>query len=166
MLRLNLVAAKWKGTPWRPNSSAVGVGVSCHNLPRSLYIESHFLNESFPKIESLPHQATAENQMETLLDARSEFERIPHSALRIPHSIMPGDLIGLFLPMDNVGKRIRKTCVNHLGVVLPEGMFVHTLMKKNTDIDSFLIPPWSGIIRAAWRPMESLDPRPSTPSSL
>ena len=151
ILRLNLAAARWRGTPWRPNSSAVGVGVSCHNLPRALYIESHFLPESFPKIESLPATATAENQMETFLDSRPEFEPIKPFNIA---TLQPGDLLGLFLPVDNVGRRIRSSCVNHLGVVLPNGWFIHTLMKKNTDVDLFAISPWSQIIKAAWRPIE------------
>lgn len=153
ILRLNLAAGKWRGTPWRPNSSAAGVGVSCHNLPRALYIESHFLPESFPKIESLPAAATAENQMEMFLDSRVEFERLVAREGAAPN-FQPGDLLGLFIPMDNVGKRIRNSCVNHLGVVLPEGWFIHTLMKKNTDVDLHALPPWSPIIKAVWRPVE------------
>ena len=128
--------------------------MSCHNLPRALYIESHFLTESFPKIESLPSTATAENQMETFLDARPEFEPLKHFDAS---TLQPGDLLGLFIPVDNVGKRIRNSCVNHLGVVLPDGWFIHTLMKKNTDVDLHAISPWSQIIRAAWRPMISAE---------
>ncbi|HLX68854.1 MAG TPA: hypothetical protein VKV04_04420 [Verrucomicrobiae bacterium] len=164
ILRLNLAAAKWRGTPWRPNSSAAGVGVSCHNLPRALYIESQFLPESFPKIESLPATATAENQMEAFLDGRPEFEPLqPFNAL----TLQPGDLLGLFVPIDNVGKRIRNSCVNHLGVVLPEGWFIHTLMKKNTDVDLYSVSPWSQIIKAVWRPVVSAEcPTESGPVRL
>lgn len=164
ILRLNLAAEKWRGTPWRANSMAVGVGVSCHNLPRALYMESHFAE--LPNIEGNPISATTSNQMQEFLDARPEFERLRTGDCLSRHTgatadrlwtiLEPGDLLGMFIPMDNVGRRVRKSCVNHLGVVLSRHWFIHTLMKKNTDLDHFAIPPWSQIIIAAWRPVESL----------
>lgn len=152
--RLLLTVELWKGTPWRPNSFARGVGVSCHNLPRCLYVESGALDKSFPTIESTPQAATASNPMETFLDARPEFLRLqPKDGALLP-LIQPGDLLGLFIPINNVGGRIRQKCINHLGVLLPQNWFVHTLMKKNTDTDLIHVSPWSQILRAAWRPLE------------
>lgn len=163
ILRLNLAAERWRGTPWRANSMAAGVGVSCHNLPRALYMESQFAE--MPQIVSTPAVATATNEMETFLDARPEFERVRSAERGLRNKLLPGDLLGLFIPMDNVGRRLRQRVVNHLGVFLgnqkseiknqgSEGWFVHTLMKKNTDVDLITVPPWSQILVAAWRPVE------------
>lgn len=148
LARLVIEAYRWKGTPWRANSSARGVGVSCHNLPRALYIESGALRSDFPQIVETPATATALNRMEEFLDSRPEFLRLYNSDFK------PGDLLGMFIPIDSLGRRIRQRCVNHLGVLLTCNQFIHTLLGKNTDLDQFSIPPWSQIIVAAWRPME------------
>jgi|GEM_PF-1578179 len=155
--RLQLMAELWKGTPWNQSSSALGVGVSCHNLPRALYIGCGALAESFPFITSTPQVATATNQMEQFLDGRPEFLRLA----RLPELpflpvLRPGDLLGLFIPLDNLGRRIRQRCINHLGVLLPGNWFVHTLLTKNTDFDLIHVSPWCQILMAAWRPLERL----------
>lgn len=165
ILRLNLAAERWRGTPWRANSMAVGVGVSCHNLPRALYMESEFAE--LPQIVSTPAAATATNQMELFLDARPEFERVRSGEGGLWNALLPGDLLGLFIPMDNVGRRLRQRVVNHLGVFLgnqksemgnpkSESWFIHTLMKKNTDMDLITVAPWSQILITAWRPIEKV----------
>lgn len=152
--RLLLTAELWKGTPWRASSCALGVGVSCHNLPRALYVGSGAFDKSFPMIEATPQSATATNQMETFLDGRPEFMRLnPRDGALLP-LLQPGDLLGMFIPLDNVGRRLRQKCINHLGVLLVKNWFVHTLMKKNTDTDLIHVTPWSTILRAAWRPLE------------
>jgi len=152
--RLLLTAELWKGTPWRANSSALGVGVSCHNTPRALYVGSGALEKSFPMVGGTPQSATASNQMEAFLDSRPEFMRLqPKDGVLLP-LIQPGDMLGMFIPIDNVGRRIRHKCINHLGVLLLQNWFIHTLMKKNTDTDLIHVTPWSTILRAAWRPLE------------
>lgn len=149
-------AINWHGTPWVQNSSARHVGVSCHNLPRALYIESGALTEDFPMMQSTPAESTALNAMELFIDGRPEFAR-----LRNPEGgpvpllfLQPGDLIGMFIRIDSVGRRLRQRCVNHLGVLLRANRFSHVLIKKNTDEDLINVPPWSQIQVAAWRPME------------
>jgi hypothetical protein len=137
------------GTPWRPNSCEAGVGMSCHNLPRDLYIENGHLSQNFPLLESTPATATALNEMEVFLNGRPEFERIALCGL------CAGDLLGMCIPISSVGKRLRHRSVNHLGVLLPKSWFVHVLMKKNTDKDLLNVPPWSQILIAAWRPLET-----------
>lgn len=141
-------AKAWSGTPWRQNSMAIGVGVSCHNLPRAIYAESLFWN--CPEIPGSPAEATALNLMEAFLDTRSELERFS-----VGWQLKPGDLVGLFIPINNVGVRIRGKVVNHLGVILEKNRFVHTLLKRNTMIDQVNTPPWSQIVVAAWRPIET-----------
>jgi hypothetical protein len=155
MGRLLLSAQIWKGTPWRMNSCALGVGVSCHNLPLALYRESGALDKTFPTLQSTPAEATATNAIETFLDGRAEFVRIKSKDGALLPLLQPGDLLGMFIPIDNVGRRLRNKCINHLGVLLPQNWFVHTLMKKNTGMDLIHVTPWSTILRAAWRPLES-----------
>jgi hypothetical protein len=152
--RLQLSAELWKGTPWRANSCARGVGIACHNTPRALYIESGALNQAFPVITSTPQAATAANQMEQFIDGRPEFGRLKGKNGELLSLLLPGDLVGLFVPIDNVGRRLRLRCVNHLGVILPANWFVHTLMKKNTDFDLINVHPWDQTLVAAWRPLE------------
>lgn len=150
--KLEICAFAWRGTPWRLNSMAIGHGVSCHNLPRAIYSESGF--SDFPEIIGTPSNATALNVMEGFLDARYELERLRTVDRGLWTILQPGDLVGLFVPIDNVGKRIRGRVVNHLGVMLKDSRFVHTLLKRNTCIDVISSPPWSQILLAAWRPIE------------
>jgi hypothetical protein len=149
LAQLVVSAYRWVGTPWRLNSSARGVGVSCHNLPRALYIESGALPPDFPRIADTPAGATALNRIEEFLDNRPEFLRLHDN------DFQSGDLLGMFVPIDSVGRRIRQRCVNHLGVALPGKQLIHTLLYRNTGLDQFSIPPWSQTIIAAWRPLES-----------
>jgi cell wall-associated NlpC family hydrolase len=137
-------ADKWRGTPWMANSSARGQGVSCHNLPRSLYLECGALRETFPVVVGDPNGSrhSKKSEMEPFLDARPEFVRLQTSDLR---TLEAGDLLGL---------RIYHCC-DHLGVYLGNGVFVHVLMHKKTDFDLAHSPPWQQRIVAAWRPLEN-----------
>lgn len=132
-------ALQWKGTHWMANSEALQIGVSCHNLPRSLYIEAGFLTQSFPKITGTPNESrfAKESKIEQFIGTRQEFVRTEVNAL------MPGDLIGL---------RIQRV-TDHLGIVLPGGKFIHVLMHKMTCIDLHHVYPWSSRITAVWRPV-------------
>jgi hypothetical protein len=142
-------AAKWKDTPWRANSASKGIGVSCHNLPREIFIGCGAFPADFPKIEGTPNDASAKNIMEPFLDARKELVRLNEG-----ERLQAGDLIGLWLVRDAQGNRCRTRHVNHLGVVLGGGWFVHVLMHKRTDFDLHNVSPWLERIVAAWRPVE------------
>ncbi len=137
---LNSIAAMWMGTQWCPNSDVIGRGVSCHNLPRAIYVACGALAPGFPKIVGDPTQdrQAKTSRMEEFLDGRVEFQRAYLNAIR------PGDLLGI---------RIYK-CIDHLGVALPNGLFVHVLMHKHTSADTYGIPPWQQRIEAIWRPVE------------
>jgi cell wall-associated NlpC family hydrolase len=137
-------AEQWRGTPWVANSAARGSGVSCHNLPRSIFIECGALPESFPVVVGDPNGSrhTKESAMQKFIDARPEFLRLQSSDLRL---LEAGDLLGL---------RIYHCC-DHLGVYLGNGVFVHVLMHKKTDFDLVHVPPWQQRIIAAWRPLEN-----------
>ncbi len=137
---LLLEAGNWFGTPWMPNSAAKGMGVACHLLPTEIYKGCGALGEDFPTVKGLPNPHAKVSEMIPFLDGRPEFERLPLDLA----SLRPGDLIGL---------RVRRV-VDHLGIILNEGGFVHVLMHKRTDVDCFRVPPWEQRIEAAWRPVE------------
>ncbi len=135
---LQNAASFWKGTPWCPNSEEPRLGVSCHNLPRALYVACGHLAPGFPKIVGDPTQDkhSRVSRMELFLDGRREFSRV--------NDIQAGDLLGI---------RIYK-CIDHLGVAIGAGLFVHVLMHKHTDYDLCAVPPWQQRIEGIWRPME------------
>jgi cell wall-associated NlpC family hydrolase len=137
--RLTIEASKWIDTPWVPNAECVGKGVSCHNLPRAIYIACGALPADFPKLVGDPTQDRHSkiSRMETFLNARPEFQRV------LLERIQPGDLLGI---------RIHK-CIDHLGLALGAGQFIHVLMHKHTAIDGICVPPWQQRIEAAWRPL-------------
>jgi hypothetical protein len=134
--RLIYQSELWLGTRWCSNSAVKGMGVSCHNLPREIYVSSGFLKSDFPQLEGAPSQASS--QMEKFLDSRPEFLRL------VTGKPQPGDLLGL---------RIKKG-IDHLGVVLTEFTFVHVLMGKHTCLDNHNITPWLERTLAVWRPLE------------
>ena len=131
-------AGHWIDTPWAANSSARGLGVSCHNLPIQIYKESHFLRNDFPVVIGDPNQSkhATISVMEKFLDERSEFQRVTDG------QILAGDLLGI---------RICR-CIDHLGLYLGNG-FIHVLMHKLTCIDRADVPPWQQRIEAIWRPV-------------
>ena len=141
---LRAEAAKWIGTPWVPNSASPGVGVSCHHLPRSIYVACGALPPGFPIVVGDPAEGRYAkiSRMESFNDSRKEFKRLALDDLQ--HDIQPGDLLGI---------RIYH-CIDHLGVALEEGLFIHVLMHKHTDFDMRGVAPWSQRIEAAWRIVE------------
>lgn len=135
-------AGLWMGTPWCANSASRGPrgGVSCHNLPRAIYMETGALPDDFPEIRGNPNDTrhTRKSVIEPFLDARPEFRCVDLSETR------PGDLLGI---------RIYH-CVDHLGLVLNERQFIHVLMHKRTCLDNWRVSPWSERILTVWRPMD------------
>jgi cell wall-associated NlpC family hydrolase len=80
--------------------------------------------------------------MEPWIDARPEFQRLNLEEEK-PKA---GDLIGLRL----------FRCLDHLGIMLTSGEFIHVLMHKRTTRDSLVNDPtWSTRLLAAWRPVEA-----------
>lgn len=144
LARLLHAAGTWMGTPWCANSDAKGEhgGVACHNLPRAILVEVGALPSDFPKVTGDPTgtRHKKEGVIEPFMDGRQEFQR-----LKAGESLQPGDVIGIRI----------YGCVDHMGIVLNEGMFLHVLMHKKTDADFTNVPPWQSRILAAWRPMEN-----------
>jgi cell wall-associated NlpC family hydrolase len=142
--KLLYVTSQWLGTPWCANSSSRGPrgGVSCHNLPRAIYLECGAVGEDFPVVRGDPNgfKHARISLMERFIDGRDEFRRVPVDGLQ------PGDLIGLRI----------SHCVDHLGVVVTGLQFAHVLMHKHTALDNWHISPWRERILAAWRPVGAL----------
>ncbi len=140
---LDAACRRWVGTPWVANSDACGPrgGVSCHNLPRAIYIEAGFLTPAFPRMVGDPEGTRHRKQsvMEPWLDARPEFIRLDRGA-----AICAGDLVGI---------RIFH-CIDHLGVVGGDHKFLHVLQHKNAARDGLVDLTWSTRILAVWRPVE------------
>lgn len=138
---LEAESRRWIGTPWCPNSDAIGTsgGVSCHNLPRAIYIAIGALPRAFPKVIGTPvgTKHSRQSVMEPWLDQQPEFTRVPNHA-----EIQPGDLVGLRI----------FACCDHLAIALRDTRIVHVLMRKHTAIDQ--IGSWTNRIMAVWRPME------------
>jgi len=139
---LEIEADRWLGTPWCANSKIRGAGVSCHNLVIEILINSGYLDSSFPSIISSPNVSKHDTVgiIEPFLDGRLEFRRLDLNR-------------ELLAPADVIGLRILR-CVDHLGVMLSGGLFVHVLMHKNTSKDSIAIPPWSQRVLGVWRPIK------------
>ena len=133
--KLVYVSGLWIGTPWAANSMSRGFGVSCHNLPLSIYKECGALPKDFVNIKGDPAKMkhATESIIAKFIDARKEF-------VRVDGELMPGDLVGI---------RIYRH-VDHLGLVLPGNSFIHVLVHKNTSID-LMVSPWKERIKAAWR---------------
>ena len=139
--QLEMTARSWLKTPWMANSAAKGErgGVSCHNLPRQIYLACGAVAFNFPEIIGDPNVSrhTRVSIMAAFINDRPDFHSIDKDKLQ------PGDLLGL-----RIGY-----CVDHLGVVLRDGHFIHVLMHKKTSIDNISVPPWQQRILAAWRPV-------------
>ncbi len=137
---------RWIGTPWCANSEVPGErgGVSCHNLPRAIYVATGVLDESFPRIVGFPNRHARESVMERFLDSRPELRRLLlETSNAKPETIRPGDLLGLRLCR----------CIDHLGLALGSHEFIHVLMHKRTTIDRLDDPTWSSRLLAVWRPV-------------
>lgn len=137
-------AMRWPGTPWCANSEACGIrgGVSCHNLPRAVLINSGHLPATFPKITGDPTHSRHSTQsiIEPWMNSRPEFRRLdPQLLFQTGGAIQTGDVFGL---------RIFR-CIDHLGLVLDPIRFMHVLQGKNTAIDQ--VQAWLGRILEVWR---------------
>ncbi len=137
-------AAKWVGTPWVPNSAALGAGVSCHNLPRAILIEAGCLPVEFPEVVGDPAQMRwgKEDTIKDWLDGRPEFEAFAVDEWE-PDPFMVGDVIGF-----SIGPKIQ-----HLALYVGRGWVIHVLKHQKTACDSISDPTWRGRIVRAWRPV-------------
>jgi cell wall-associated NlpC family hydrolase len=134
---LETEARRWVGTPWAANGDSIGLGVSCHNLPRCLYVAVGALPADFPRMEGSPDQTrhSTVSVMEPWIIARPEFRSV------FGREWQPGDLLGLQI----------YRCVDHLGIALGGGRFLHVLSHRATMIDQLIDPTWGQRVKRVWR---------------
>lgn len=146
-LRLIEVSQGWVGTPWAPNSAAPGArgGVSCHLLPRALYVDAGWLPSDFPAPEGNPAAGShgGPGLIEPWVDSRSEFQRIKAWPRTIDRMIIAGDLLGFRLG--------RELSVRHLAVALSSRRFIHAMQRLGVTINTLDDITWSRRLAAVWR---------------
>lgn len=140
---LDRVARSWLGTPFRQNGRVKGVGVSCHLLVGSIYIECGVLPESARIPDGPAYWARAQARPlieEFLLEDptfSARFDAVPGLACQ------PGDLLGF---------KVNKV-IHHLGVLVAGHYFVHCYMHLGTVLARIDDDTYARRLSAVWRPM-------------
>ena len=134
---LRRAATSWIGTPFAPNSSAKGFGVSCQRLAAEIYREAGLVFPDPPDVPMAHARFTTHSLVVSWMGAK-----MPHWWLSTDPQV--GDLLGF-----RIGG-----CVHHLGVLVAPGVFVQALERVGV-IESLLADAtWEGRLSAIWRPME------------
>lgn len=135
--KLTQESHSWLGTPFFPNSSARGRGVSCQKLCSELYRGSGFGEINVPDVAMTTVRLREVGQVEKFLEAHPELIRQGSTG-----EIRTGDLLGF-----KVGPSI-----HHLGVALEPGTFVHAAPPAGVQLGYLADPTWAGRLASVWRP--------------
>jgi len=135
---LEVEAATWVGTPFAANSSAKGLGVSCHTLAGALYAAVGWGDILIPDV-AISHARFGENSLaDSFFDAMAErFTQLPHDS-----KILPGDVLGF-----RIGR-----IVHHLGTALRNGRFIHSLEGLGTTVSTTEDATYRSRLTTIWRP--------------
>jgi cell wall-associated NlpC family hydrolase len=135
---LEVEAATWVGTPFAANSSAKGLGVSCHTLAGALYAAVGWGEIHIPEV-AISHARFGENSL-----ADPFFESMAERFTQIPRNseILPGDVLGF-----RIGR-----IVHHLGVTLRNGRFLHALEGLGTTVSNIEDATYRSRLTTIWRP--------------
>jgi cell wall-associated NlpC family hydrolase len=135
---LEVEAATWVGTPFAANSSAKGLGVSCHTLAGALYAAVGWGDIDIPEV-AISHARFGENSL-----ANPFFEAMAERFTQLPHDskILPGDVLGF-----RIGR-----IVHHLGTALRNGRFIHALEGLGTTISTTEDATYRSRLTTIWRP--------------
>jgi cell wall-associated NlpC family hydrolase len=135
---LEAEAATWVGTPFAANSSAKGLGVSCHTLAGALYAAVGWGDILIPDV-AISHARFGENSLADLFfDSMAErFTQLPHDS-----EILPGDVLGF-----RIGR-----IVHHLGTALRNGRFIHALEGIGTTVSTTEDATYRSRLTTIWRP--------------
>jgi cell wall-associated NlpC family hydrolase len=135
------IAARWRGTPFSANACVPGPqgGVSCQALAAAIYIELGVLpaDAEIPAGRINRGRFSKESEITPWIDGRFEFQRQPDLA-----DVQPGDLLGF-----QIGH-----CVNHCGVALPGGQFIHCLERAGVNVSSLQDATWLQRLAVRWSP--------------
>lgn len=139
---LHREALAWEGTPWAANSCSPGPrgAVSCHQLPGAIYAALGAVAFEIPPGSAAHSRHSRESLIVPFLDARPEFLPV----LPMVEELQPGDLVGF---------RIYHI-VHHLGVVLQDGLFIHSISGPGTIITPLGDATWLSRLAVAWRPLD------------
>lgn len=133
------IASRWLRTPFSANACVPGPegGVSCQALAAAIYIEAGILpaDVEIPAGRISRGRFSKESQIEPWVAGRPEFSVAP---LEVDPA--PGDLLGF-----QIGH-----CLNHVGVALPGGQFIHCLEGPGVVISSISDATWISRLAARW----------------
>jgi cell wall-associated NlpC family hydrolase len=135
---LEVEAASWVGTPFAANSSAKGLGVSCHTLAGALYAAVGWGDILIPDV-AISHGRFGENSLaDPFFNAMAErFTQLPHDS-----EILPGDVLGF-----RIGR-----IVHHLGTALRNGRFIHALEGLGATVSTTEDATYRSRLTTIWRP--------------
>jgi cell wall-associated NlpC family hydrolase len=135
---LEAEAATWVGTPFAANSSAKGLGVSCHTLAGALYAAVGWGDILIPDV-AISHARFGENSLaDPFFEAMAErFTQLPHDS-----DILPGDVLGF-----RIGR-----IVHHLGTALRNGRFIHALEGLGATVSTTEDATYRSRLTTIWRP--------------
>jgi cell wall-associated NlpC family hydrolase len=135
---LEVEAASWVGTPFAANSSAKGLGVSCHTLAGALYAAVGWGDILIPDV-AISHARFGENSLaDPFFDSMAErFTQLPHDS-----EILPGDVLGF-----RIGR-----IVHHLGTALRNGRFIHALEGLGATVSTTEDATYRSRLTTIWRP--------------
>jgi cell wall-associated NlpC family hydrolase len=135
---LEAEAATWVGTPFAANSSAKGLGVSCHTLAGALYAAVGWGDILIPDV-AISHARFGENSL-----ADPFFESMAERFTQLPHDseILPGDVLGF-----RIGR-----IVHHLGTALRNGRFIHALEGLGATVSTTEDATYRSRLTTIWRP--------------
>lgn len=137
---LGFAMLHWIGTPFLPNSCAVGRGVSCQKLAAAIYREAGFIDVDPPEVPMNHARFSRESLVVPWLATRPEFVRVPDEP---GTEVLVGDLLGF---------KIGET-VHHLGIVSGNSQFFHVIEGGTAGFASIADPTWGRRLAVIWRPV-------------
>jgi len=136
---LQTEARSWIGTPFFPNGSAKGLGVSCQKLAALVYRGAGLYVPDVPDGPMTSYAVEEQTIVAQFVDGLPMFARVD------PHSLQVGDLIHFIILRG----------VPHLGIVVSEGQFLHTMIHSKVCIRPLADPTWQRRVTIAWRPTDA-----------
>lgn len=134
---LVLEADSWIGTPFAPNSSSKGRGVSCQKLAGCLYSACGFNLPEVPDASIAQARFSRVSLVEPWFNGRAEFSRLDPAT-----PILPGDVLGF-----RIGD-----IVHHLGVSIEPTRFIHAIEGVGTTLAHVEDATWRSRLVCIWRP--------------
>lgn len=134
---LEAAAERWRGTPFAPNCSTPGRGVSCHNLAAALYEAAGYERMTLPDVPISHARFSETSFVLAFFASRPDFVPIED-----PDKILPGDVLGFTI----------RRCVHHLGVALPGRRFAHAIDGAGACIATIDDATWLSRLARIWRP--------------